>query len=72
MLTIIAGFTGNRISDAVATFFIGETVVAAAIPAVVAYNHLQARVRRLTGSMEDFGLEFLNVVEKTFGPGDSA
>ena len=37
-----------------------------AIPAVVAYNHLNGRIRRLTGDMEDFGLEFLNVVQKTW------
>ncbi len=45
--------------------------LAAAIPAVIAYNHLLSRVRDLGGDMEDFGLEFLNVVEKSWqaGPG---
>jgi biopolymer transport protein TolQ len=39
----------------------------AAIPAVVAYNHLLARVRSLNRRMEDFELEFLNLVERNFG-----
>lgn len=51
------------ISEALVTTAAG---LAAAIPAVIAYNHLLARVRRLTGAMEDFGLEFLNIVQKTW------
>lgn len=38
----------------------------AAIPAVVAYNHLLARVRKLNRMMDDFMLEFLNLVERNF------
>ena len=38
----------------------------AAIPAVVAYNHLLAKVRILRRRMEDFSLEFLNLVERNF------
>ncbi len=38
----------------------------AAIPAVVAYNHLLARVRHLRRRMDDFRLEFLNLVERNF------
>jgi len=38
----------------------------AAIPAVVAYNHLLARVRHLRRRMDDFHLEFLNLVERNF------
>jgi biopolymer transport protein TolQ len=38
----------------------------AAIPAVVAYNHLLAKVRILRRRMDDFGLEFLNLVERNF------
>ncbi len=45
--------------------------LAAAIPAVIAYNHLLARVRDLGGDMEDFGLEFLNVVAKSWQAGPS-
>lgn len=40
--------------------------LAAAIPAVIAYNHLLSQIRELAGDMEDFGLEFLNVVQKTW------
>ena len=40
--------------------------LAAAIPAVVAYNYLQTRVRGLAGRMEDFGLEFLALIERNF------
>jgi biopolymer transport protein TolQ len=39
----------------------------AAIPAVVAYNHLLARVRHLRRRMDDFLLEFLNLIERNFG-----
>ena len=39
----------------------------AAIPAVVAYNHLLARVRQQRRRMDDFLLEFLNLVERNFG-----
>ncbi len=38
----------------------------AAIPALIAYNHLHGKIRRLSRDMEDFGLEFLNVVQKTW------
>ena len=40
--------------------------LAAAIPALIAYNHLLSRVRNLSGDMQDFGLEFLNVVQKSW------
>jgi biopolymer transport protein TolQ len=38
----------------------------AAIPAVIAYNHLLAHVRQLRRRMDDFALEFLNLVERNF------
>ena len=38
----------------------------AAIPAVVAYNHFLAKVRIMRRRMEDFRLEFLNLVERNF------
>jgi biopolymer transport protein TolQ len=38
----------------------------AAIPAVVAYNHLLSRVRGVRRIMDDFSLEFLNLVERNF------
>jgi biopolymer transport protein TolQ len=40
--------------------------LAAAIPAVIAYNHLLAHVRHLRRRMDDFALEFLNLVERNF------
>jgi biopolymer transport protein TolQ len=38
----------------------------AAIPAVIAYNHLLAKVRIMRRRMEDSELEFLNLVERNF------
>ena len=38
----------------------------AAIPALVAYNVMQGRIRELRGDMEDFGQEFLALAEKNF------
>jgi biopolymer transport protein TolQ len=38
----------------------------AAIPAVVAYNHLSNRVRLFASEMDDFAMEFLNIAERNF------
>ena len=38
----------------------------AAIPAVIAYNHLLAKVRIMRRKMADFELEFINLVERNF------
>jgi biopolymer transport protein TolQ len=38
----------------------------AAIPAVVAYNHLSNRVRLFAAEMDDFAMEFLNIAERNF------
>lgn len=51
------------ISEALITTVAG---LATAIPAVIAYNHILGRIRTLTTAMQDFGLEFLNVIEQTF------
>ncbi len=40
--------------------------LAAAIPALVAYNYFAARVRALKVRLEDFALEFLNLSERNF------
>ncbi|HUK14584.1 MAG TPA: MotA/TolQ/ExbB proton channel family protein [Thermoanaerobaculaceae bacterium] len=40
--------------------------LAAAIPAVIAYNAFLGALRRHRGVMEDFLLEFLNLTERTF------
>jgi biopolymer transport protein TolQ len=38
----------------------------AAIPAVIAYNHLIARMKNIASEMDDFSAEFLNLVERSF------
>jgi biopolymer transport protein TolQ len=38
----------------------------AAIPAVVAYNHLSNHVRLFAAEMDDFAMEFLNIAERNF------
>lgn len=38
--------------------------LAAAIPAVVAYNHYVTRINRLNSDMENFIVDFLNIVER--------
>ena len=40
--------------------------LAAAIPAVYFYNLLTQRVKGLASEMDDFSLEFLNIVERNF------
>lgn len=40
--------------------------LAAAIPALIAYNYFAQRIRRLRARMEDFILEFLNLAERNF------
>jgi biopolymer transport protein TolQ len=40
--------------------------LAAAIPAVIAYNGFLGALRRHRGAMDDFLLEFLNLTERTF------
>jgi biopolymer transport protein TolQ len=38
----------------------------AAIPAVYFYNHFNSRVKEISGAMDDFALEFLNITERNF------
>jgi biopolymer transport protein TolQ len=38
----------------------------AAIPAVIAYNQFISRLKNIAGAMDDFSLEFLNLVERSF------
>jgi biopolymer transport protein TolQ len=40
--------------------------LAAAIPALIAYNYFSQYSRRLRSRMEDFVLEFLNLAERNF------
>ena len=39
----------------------------AAIPAAMAYNHFGHMLKELGGQMDDFSLEFLNLIERSFG-----
>ncbi len=50
------------ISEALLATAIG---LVAAIPAVIAYNHFVNKVNVLTGEMDNFSQEFLNIVERT-------
>lgn len=40
--------------------------LAAAIPALIGYNHFAARLRRMRARMEDFVLELVNLAERNF------
>ena len=37
-----------------------------AIPAVLAYNQFAHRVKDFSAAMDDFAMEFLNIVERNF------
>jgi len=54
---------GPGISAALTTTAAG---LAAAIPAVIAYNALAGRIRWVSTRMQDFGLEFLRLIERNF------
>jgi biopolymer transport protein TolQ len=51
------------ISEALITTATG---LVAAIPAAVFFNYYSSRVRVLTAMMDDFAMEFLNIVERNF------
>jgi biopolymer transport protein TolQ len=51
------------ISEALIATAVG---LAAAIPAVVGYNHFMREVRVLHTDMENFSAEFLNIAERHF------
>ena len=57
------GVVAPGIADALIATAAG---LAAAIPAVVAYNHLSNRVRLFASEMDDFAMEFLNIAERNF------
>jgi len=54
---------GPGIADALIATGAG---LAAAIPAAVAYNYLGGQIKEIGNRMEDFSLEFMNLVERTF------
>jgi biopolymer transport protein TolQ len=39
----------------------------AAIPAVIGYNHFISRLRQFGAEMDDFSVELLNLIERSFG-----
>jgi biopolymer transport protein TolQ len=57
------GVVGTPIAEALIATAFG---LAAAIPALVAYNHLSNRVRLFASEMDDFSMEFLNIAERNF------
>jgi len=52
------------ISEALIATAVG---LAAAIPAYIAYNYFSAAIREMGARMDDFGLEFMNLAERSFG-----
>jgi biopolymer transport protein TolQ len=65
------GATGSTNLTAVAPG-IAESLIAtaaglaAAVPAVWAYNHFSTRVKGFASAMDDFSMEFLNIAERNF------
>ncbi len=76
VLGIIAAFQGigaqgstslDVVAPGIADALIATAAgLAAAIPAVYFYNLLTQRVKNLASDMDDFSLEFLNIVERNF------
>ena len=76
VLGIIAAFQGigaqgstslDVVAPGIADALIATAAgLAAAIPAVYFYNLLTQRVKALASDMDDFSLEFLNIVERNF------
>ncbi len=52
------------ISEALITTAFG---LAAAIPAAIFYNYFLHRIKEVGSRMDDFGLEFVNLAERSFG-----
>lgn len=65
------GFTGSSsivtVAPGIAEALVNTAAgLAAAIPALIGYNHFAARLRELRGRMEDFALELVNLAERNF------
>ena len=65
------GITGSTSITAVAPGIAGALIntaagLAAAIPALIAYNAFSSRARRMREEMDDFVLEFVNLTERNF------
>jgi len=59
LVTVAPGIAEALIATAIGLF--------AAIPAVIAYNFYLGRIKELITMMDDFSLEFLNLIEKAYG-----
>lgn len=73
VMTAFRGLAGAQTSSiqavapGIAEALIATAVgLAAAIPAVVAFNHFAREIRVLTADMENFSAEFLNIAERHF------
>jgi biopolymer transport protein TolQ len=55
---------GPGIADALVATAAG---LFAAIPAAMAYNHFGHSLKQIGGQLDDFSLEFLNLIERSFG-----
>jgi biopolymer transport protein TolQ len=55
---------GPGIADALIATAVG---LFAAIPAAIFYNHFGRAIREMGDRMDDFSLEFLNMIERSFG-----
>lgn len=56
-------FVAPGISEALVATALG---LGAAIPAAVAYNHFGAQLQSVGARLDDFALEFMNLVDRTF------
>jgi len=65
------GFTGSSsivtVAPGIAEALVNTAAgLAAAIPALIGYNHFAGKLRFLRGRMEDFALELVNLAERNF------
>lgn len=59
LVTVAPGIAEALIATALGLF--------AAIPAVIAYNYFLGRIKEMISMMDDFSLEFLNIIERAYG-----
>ncbi|MDY0232272.1 MAG: protein TolQ [Candidatus Saccharicenans sp.] len=59
LVTVAPGIAEALIATALGLF--------AAVPAVIAYNYFLGRIKELIAMMDDFSLEFLNIIERAYG-----
>jgi biopolymer transport protein TolQ len=59
LVTVAPGIAEALIATALGLF--------AAVPAVIAYNYFLGRIKEIITMMDDFSLEFLNIIERAYG-----